>query len=117
MLPLAEKNMTKTNNPPVPLYHPLNTLKPVGKDIWLVDGGIINMDVKIAKLPFSTRMTIVRLAGGDLWCHSPIAPDEELKVIQQYWPGSPKKLFLPTAAATLKMLWQNCSAPFAGLSS
>ncbi len=65
-------------NPPVPLYYPLNTLKAIGEDIWIVDGGLINMDMKIGKLPFSTRMTIVRLENSDLWCHSPIAPDEEL---------------------------------------
>ncbi len=67
----------KTNSP-VPLYHPLNTLKAINDNIWIVDGGIIDMDVKIAKLPFSTRMTIVRLENGDLWCHSPIAPDKGL---------------------------------------
>ena len=67
--------MTNTS---VPLYHPLNTLKPVADNIWIADGGIIHMDMVVAKVPFSTRMTIVRLSDGSLWCHSPIAPDEQL---------------------------------------
>jgi len=67
--------MTNTS---VPLYQPLNTLKPVADNIWIADGGIIHMDMVVAKVPFSTRMTIVRLSDGSLWCHSPIAPDEQL---------------------------------------
>ncbi len=74
----GEKDMTKTSNSPVPLYYPLNTLKAIEEDIWIVDGGLIRIDMKIGKLPFSTRMTIIRLENGDLWCHSPIAPDEGL---------------------------------------
>lgn len=65
-------------NTPVPLYQPLNTLKPVADNIWIADGGIIHMDMVVAKVPFSTRMAIVRLSDGGLWCHSPIAPDEQL---------------------------------------
>ncbi len=65
-------------NHSVSLYHPLNTLKAIGEDIWIVDGGIIDMDIKIGTLPFPTRMTVIRLENDDLWCHSPIAPDKEL---------------------------------------
>lgn len=60
------------------LYHPLNTLKPITDNIWIADGGLIHMAVGMFKIPFSTRMTVVRLQNGDLWCHSPIAPDEKL---------------------------------------
>lgn len=61
------------------LYHPLNTLKPFAKDIWIVDGDIIHMSFPLGiKVPFSTRMTIVRLQDGSLWCHSPIAPHPDL---------------------------------------
>ena len=61
------------------LYHPLNTLKPFAKDIWIVDGDIIHMSFPLGiKVPFSTRMTIVRLQDGSLWCHSPIAPQPDL---------------------------------------
>lgn len=63
---------------PVPLYHPLDVLKSVADNIWIVDGGIIHMAVGIAKIPFSTRMTVIRLKNGGMWCHSPIAPSEAL---------------------------------------
>ncbi|SLN12599.1 hypothetical protein PEL8287_00421 [Roseovarius litorisediminis] len=61
-------------------YEPLNTLKPVAKDIWLIDGPAL----RFMGLPFSTRATVVRLENGDLWVHSPTkltdALAEELKV-------------------------------------
>ena len=55
-------------------YEPLNTLKPVAPDIWVIDGPAI----RFYGLPFSTRATVVRLAGGDLWVHSPTALTEAL---------------------------------------
>ena len=56
------------------LYHPLNTLKQVADRIWIADGDIIHMHFPLGvKVPFSTRMTVVRLTDGSLWCHSPIA--------------------------------------------
>ncbi|MDO5756608.1 MAG: DUF4336 domain-containing protein [Rhodobacterales bacterium] len=48
-------------------YEPLNTLKPVAQDIWIIDGPA----VQFYGMPFSTRCTIVRLQNGDLWVHSP----------------------------------------------
>jgi uncharacterized protein DUF4336 len=48
-------------------YEPLNILKPVAPDIWLIDGPAI----RFYGIPFSTRATVVRLKGGDLWVHSP----------------------------------------------
>ena len=30
-------------------------------------------------LEIGTRMTVCRLSGGDLWIHSPINPDKELR--------------------------------------
>jgi hypothetical protein len=62
----------------VGLYHPLNTLKPVASDIWIADGPLVKMAALGMRVPFPTRMTVVRLADGGLWCHSPIAPDEAL---------------------------------------
>jgi hypothetical protein len=61
------------------LYEPINTLKLVDANIWIVDGPIIHMDFPGMKLPFTTRMTIVRLANGDLWVHSPIAMTDALQ--------------------------------------
>lgn len=50
-------------------YEPLFTLKPVAPDLWIADGGWI----RFYGLPFQTRMSVVRLADGGLWVHSPIA--------------------------------------------
>ena len=63
---------------PTGLYTPLNVLKPVAPDIWIADGPIERMAVAGGSMPFSTRMTLVRLPDGALWCHSPIAPDAML---------------------------------------
>lgn len=60
------------------LYQPINTLKAVAPDIWIVDGPLVRMATVGGSAPFPTRMTVVRLRNGSLWCHSPIAPDDEL---------------------------------------
>jgi hypothetical protein len=57
------------------LYHPINVLKIVEKDIWIVDGPIVNFN----SIPFPTRMTIIRLENNKLWVHSPIELTNELK--------------------------------------
>jgi hypothetical protein len=59
-------------------YAPLNVLKPVAADIWIVDGPEIRFGYLGLSLPFPTRMTVVRLRDGGLWLHSPTAPDEAL---------------------------------------
>ncbi len=56
-------------------YEPLNTPKPVADNIWVVDGEAISF----YGLPFTTRMTIVRLSNGDLFIHSPIALTKALR--------------------------------------
>lgn len=61
------------------LYEPVNVLKSVAPDVWIVDGPIVRMAAPLGmSAPFTTRMTIVRLGDGGLWCHSPIAPTEAL---------------------------------------
>lgn len=57
-----------------PLYEPVNTLKPVAPGLWIVDGPIVRMAALGGSAPFTTRMTVARMADGGLWCHSPIAP-------------------------------------------
>lgn len=53
-------------------YAPLHSLKPVADDIWIVDGSEARMNVAPGvRVPFPTRMTVIRLADGSLWCHSP----------------------------------------------
>ncbi len=59
-------------------YYPLNTLKPVAENVWIVDGPEIRMRYFVGSMPFTTRMTVVRLADGSLWLHSPTALDEDL---------------------------------------
>ena len=58
-------------------YAPLNVPKPFGEEIWTVDGPEIRMDYGPASMPFPTRMTVVRLPGGRLCIHSPLAPHEQ----------------------------------------
>lgn len=55
-------------------YEPLNTLKPVAPDIWIVDGP----KIRFYGLPFSTRATVIRLKNGDIWVHSPTRLDDGL---------------------------------------
>ena len=66
------------SRPALSLYEPLYTLKEVDQNIWIVDGDLIQMDMKIFNLPFQTRMTVIKLNDGKLWIHSPIAPNEKL---------------------------------------
>jgi len=58
-------------------YPPLDTLKPVADDVWIVDGPLIGFGPKLLgfapgwlQISFPTRMTLVRLDGG-LFVHSP----------------------------------------------
>ena len=59
---------------PSHLYEPLNEYKPFGPNIGVVDGPLeyLTMAGVRLPLPFATRMTVVRLASGDLFLHSPI---------------------------------------------
>lgn len=59
-------------------YPPLNTLKPAAENIWVVDGPPIRFGVPGLKMPFPTRMTVIRL-GGDLFIHSPTTLTRGLK--------------------------------------
>lgn len=45
-----------------------------GQNIWIMAGDPVRM---FGVLPFTTRMTIVRLASGALWLHSPVQPTPE----------------------------------------
>jgi uncharacterized protein DUF4336 len=56
-------------------YEPLDVLKPVARDIWIIDGPAI----RFYGMPFSTRATVVRLANRTLWVHSPILLSEPLR--------------------------------------
>jgi hypothetical protein len=68
-------------------YQPINSIKPVADQVWLVDGPIIGFRYLGMRLPFPTRMTIVRLADGGIWVHSPTELTAELRAeIQELGP-------------------------------
>lgn len=62
------------------LYEPINVYKPVAPDIGIVDGPFEYLTIVGVRLPlpFTTRMTIVRLTNGDLFLHSPIKFNDRL---------------------------------------
>ena len=62
----------------VETYAPIDMLKPVADNIWIVDGPLISFGFGWLKMPFPTRMTIVRLPDGGLFIHSPTALPESL---------------------------------------
>lgn len=55
-------------------YPPLDALKPVADDLWIVDSG----PLRALGIPLPVRMTVVRLSNGDVWIHSPTRFDEAL---------------------------------------
>ena len=59
-------------------YPTLDTLKPFADDVWVVDGPTIMFGLPLLKIPFSTRMTVLRLNGGRLLLHSPTRITEAL---------------------------------------
>ncbi len=59
-------------------YEPLNVLKPAADDVWIVDGPEIAMRYLVGTLPFTTRMTVIRLKDGGLLLHSPTPCTEDL---------------------------------------
>lgn len=62
------------------LYEPINVYKPVAPNIGVVDGPFEYLTVAGVRLPlpFTTRMTVVRLSNGDLFLHSPTKFDRKL---------------------------------------
>jgi len=58
------------------VYPPLDTLKPVAADIWIVDSG----PLRAMGLPIPVRMTVIRLRTGEMLLHSPTRYDEGLKI-------------------------------------
>jgi hypothetical protein len=62
------------------LYEPINVYKPIGRNIGIVDGPFEYLTVAGLRLPlpFTTRMTVVRLLNGDLLLHSPTRFDRSL---------------------------------------
>lgn len=79
------------------IYSPINTLKPIAPDLWIVDGPIIRFGMPWPKMPFPTRMTILRLSGNRLFIHSPTALTDGLRkeiaaIGQPSWFVGPNRL-------------------------
>jgi hypothetical protein len=55
-------------------YQPLNALKRIAPDLWIVDGP----NVRFFRMPFPTRMAVIRLRNGDLFLHSPTHLTDQL---------------------------------------
>lgn len=52
-------------------YPPLDTLKPIADEVWIVDGPLIEFGPPLLKFDFPTRMSVIRLPGDALFVHSP----------------------------------------------
>lgn len=63
----TDTQKARVKGPKMTGYEPLNTLKEVAPDIWLIDGPAI----RFYGMAFSTRATVVRLESGAIWVHSP----------------------------------------------
>lgn len=50
------------------MYCSGGVMENLAENIWIFEGS----SVQFLGLPFSTRMTVIRLSNGDLWIHSPI---------------------------------------------
>lgn len=57
------------------IYSPIQVLKNVDDHIWIVDGPLISFK----RIPFPTRMTVIRLESGELFIHSPIELNDKIK--------------------------------------
>jgi len=50
------------------MYPPLDVPKPFADGVWVVDSG----PFRVLGMPVPIRMTVLRLADGGLWLHSPV---------------------------------------------
>jgi len=65
--------------PAITPYQPINTLRAIADQLWIVDRPLIRFSYLGVRLPFPTRMTIARLGSGELWLHSPTELTPKLK--------------------------------------
>ncbi|MDV5168649.1 DUF4336 domain-containing protein [Photobacterium rosenbergii] len=79
-------------------------MRKISDDIWILDGEA----VPFLSLPFTTRMTVVRLPEDQLWVHSPIKLTSEIKS-QLADLGEVKYLIAPNHLHHLFIAdWQSC---------
>jgi len=88
------------------VYPPLDVLKPVAPDLWIVDSG----PLRAIGLAVPVRMTVVRLTNGELWLHSPTRYTEHLG-LELGQLGSVRHLIAPNVAhwSFLKAWQARCS--------
>jgi hypothetical protein len=60
-------------------YKPQLTLSAQAEDIWTVEGPEVQYRLAGALIPCPTRMTVVKLANGKLWLHSPVEHSANLQ--------------------------------------
>ena len=55
------------------LYEPVNVYKPFAQSVGIADGQFEQVTLLGMKMPwpFRTRMTVIQLASGELFLHSP----------------------------------------------
>lgn len=75
------------------VYPPLDTLKPIAQNVWIVDSG----PLPVLGMPLPVRMTIIRTGSGDLILHSPTQFSFALKA-QLDGLGSVAHLLAPNTA-------------------
>ncbi len=51
-------------------------MRELAENIWIFDGKAVSFFT----LPFTTRMTVIRLSTGELWVHSPIELNADIQV-------------------------------------
>lgn len=70
----------------------MSVLQPLGPEIWTVEGPA---SIDLLVVPYPTRMTIVRLDGGDLWISSTVSvPKQQLDDVAAL--GPVRHLLAPT---------------------
>ena len=82
-VPLGSQSQIHERMPVKPvsaLYEPINVYKPVAPSVGIADRPFDHVTLLGMKMPwpFTTRMTVVQLASGELFLHSPIAFDAAL---------------------------------------
>lgn len=85
-------------------YTPLNVLKPVGANIWIVDSG----PLRLMGMELPIRMTVVKLKSGKLWLHSPtdLTPDIRAEIDAL---GPVAHIVAPNTFHWLRVkAWQQC---------
>lgn len=75
---MARHDGERAAHPDYALYEPQGALAPVADGIWTVEGPVVSYGLGPFRVPCPTRMTVMRLEGGGLALHSPIAFSEDL---------------------------------------